>query len=136
MQSVAVLRRVPVVTLGGESYADAAMAAAALGASILIMLHGGLFVSHPGSPDLDPIEVILVALSTLPLLVWRRSPVAVFIVTAGANVVLAAAGHPIGVPLGPAVALYLLAARRDDTSPSLRHIPPSPSAPLLASLVS
>jgi hypothetical protein len=112
------------VTPRREPYADAVMAAAAFGASVLVMLHGGFFVSHPGSHHLDPAGVIVVALTTLPLLAWRRSPFAVFVVTAAANVLLAAAVHPIGVPIGSAVSLYLLAARRDEASPSLSPDPP------------
>jgi signal transduction histidine kinase len=105
-----------------EPYAHAAIAAAAFAASILFMLHGGFNVSHRGSGHLGATGVILVGLSTLPLVLGGRSPVAVFVFTATANVLLAALVYPIGLPLGPAVALYLLAASRDEASPGIGRI--------------
>jgi signal transduction histidine kinase len=105
-----------------EPYAHAAIAAAAFAASILFMLHGGFNVSHRGSGHLGAIGVILVGLATLPLALGRRSPLAVFVFTASANALLAAVVYPIGLPLGPAVALYLLAATREEASPAIARI--------------
>jgi signal transduction histidine kinase len=96
------------------------------------MRRGGVFVSHAGSGDLDAAAVSLVALTTLPLLAWRRSPFGVFVVTATANVLLAAVVYPIGLPLGPAVALYLLAASRDEASPWLGPVTAAALALLVA----
>jgi signal transduction histidine kinase len=56
-------------------------------------------------------------------------------VTGVANVALAAIVSPIGVPLGPAAALYLLAASRDATSPSIRCITTTAVSLLVAYLV-
>jgi len=105
-----------------EPYTQAAIAAVAFAGSILLMLHGGIAVTHRGSGDLDAAAVILVAFTTLPLLAWRRAPFTVFVLTACANVVLAAVVYPIGVPLGPALALYLLAASRNDASPWVARV--------------
>jgi signal transduction histidine kinase len=96
------------------------------------MVHGGYFVSHRGSGDVGGVGVLLVALSTLPLAAWRRGPFVVFVATGAANVVLAAVVYPIGVPLGPAVALYLLAADRDATGPSIAQIGMATAMLLLA----
>jgi signal transduction histidine kinase len=108
------------------------LAAAALAGSIVIMAHGGFFDSHEGTRALDAAAVTLIAVSTLPLLLWRRSPLGAFVVTATANVILAAVVYPIGLPLGPAVALYLLAASRDDTTPPLATILATVVAALIA----
>jgi signal transduction histidine kinase len=58
---------------------------------------------------LDVIGVLLAALASLPLVGWRRAPLAVFVLTAGASAALNALGYPPGPPLGPTIALYLLA---------------------------
>jgi signal transduction histidine kinase len=102
---------------------------------MVVMLHGGYSVSHTGSGNLDAAGVILVALSTLPLVLWRRSPIGVFIITATANAILAAVVYPIGMPLGPAAALYLVASSRDDKSPSLPRITAAAVALLLAYVI-
>ncbi|HKC84317.1 MAG TPA: hypothetical protein VKD46_09985, partial [bacterium] len=105
-----------------KPYAQAAIAAVAFAASVLLMLHGGFNVSHRGSGHLGATGVLLVGLSTLPLALGRRSPLAVFAFTASANATLAALVYPIGLPLGPAVALYLVAATRDEASPEVGRI--------------
>src|SRR6266542_98598 len=56
-----------------------------------------------------------------PLVAWRRAPRAVFALTAAAIVLLGTLGYPIGLPLGPAAALYLLAASRDEKNPWTRR---------------
>ena len=48
---------------------------------------------------------------------WRRSPLASFSVTAAAGVLLAGLGYPVDLLLGPAAAVYLLAASRDTSTP-------------------
>jgi signal transduction histidine kinase len=53
--------------------------------------------------------VVLAALASLPLVAWRRAPLAVFALTAAASAVLNGLSYPPGPPLGPTVALYLLA---------------------------
>jgi signal transduction histidine kinase len=71
---------------------------------------------------LDIATLVLIGCSTLPLLWWRCAPFGVFAFTAIANVALAAFVYPIGVPVGPAVALFLLAAHRDESSASLEKV--------------
>jgi signal transduction histidine kinase len=69
------------------------------------------------SHTLDPNGVLLAACSTLPLVAWRRYPLGVFVVTAVASALLVGLGYPLDLALGPAAALYLLAAsRQQDTS--------------------
>jgi signal transduction histidine kinase len=91
---------------------DVAIAAAALAGSRALLPHG-LTPSRPGSGELDLIGVVLLVCSTVPLVAWRRFPLGVFAVTAAAAVLLAGLGYRIDLPLGPAAALYLLAASRD-----------------------
>lgn len=94
----------------------AAIALAALGATLLLLKHGG--VGPPESTatktELDWLSGILAACSTLPIVGWRRAPRAVVALTASAVVVLSGLGYSIGLPPGPIVALYLWAASRDD----------------------
>jgi signal transduction histidine kinase len=80
---------------------------------VLLLSHGGVGPSHTESRELDLLGVVLAAGSTVPLIGWRRSPLGVFAVTAAAGVLLAGLGYRIDLLAGPAVALYLLAASRD-----------------------
>jgi signal transduction histidine kinase len=98
------------------------IAGVAFGFSILVVLHGASFVSRSTSRGVDLLTIILVACSTLPLFWWRRSPFGVFVITAIANVALAAFAYPLGVPVGPAVALFLLAAHRDESRVPIERI--------------
>src|SRR5262245_51923866 len=109
---------------------DVAVAAATLAGSLALLSHGGidalrpgpeLEASHLGSGELDPIGVLVTACSTVPLIAWRRSPLGVFAVTAAAGVLLAALGYPADLLVGPTVALYLLAASRDQETPWTRR---------------
>ena len=100
---------------------DAAIAAVALAGSLAQLSHGGIAGSHTGPGELDWTAGVLAACSTVPLLVWRRAPWAVFAFTASAVVVLGALGDPLALPLGPTAALYLVAASRDDEGPWTRR---------------
>ena len=91
---------------------DVAIAVAAFAGSLALLSRGGVGLPYLGSRELDLLSVALVAGSTLPIMFWRRSPLGVFVVTAAAGVVLAALGFRLDLLLGPAVALYLLAASR------------------------
>jgi signal transduction histidine kinase len=97
-----------------------AVAAVALAGSLALLSHGGVDALGPGSDasrhgsgELDLVGVVLAACSTVPLVAWRRFPVGVFAVTTAAGVVLAGLGYPVDLMLGPAAALYLLAASRE-----------------------
>jgi signal transduction histidine kinase len=71
--------------------------------------------SGGGTRDLDALGVVLAALASLPLVAWRREPLAVFAITATASAALNAFGYPQGPPLGPTVALFLLALSPEKT---------------------
>ncbi|MBA3263508.1 MAG: histidine kinase [Thermoleophilaceae bacterium] len=114
---------------------DVTIAAAALAGSLALISHGGV----PGSTadevarvgdhrealadlaDLDSLGVALSVCASVPLVAWRWSPIAVFAVTAGASALLVGLGYPLGIPLGAAAALYLLAASRDEGTPWTRR---------------
>jgi len=70
---------------------------------------------------LDAKGVVLAALTTLPLVLWRRSPLGVFALTTAASAVMMVLGYHPGPPFGPTAALYLLAASRDDEHPWTRR---------------
>jgi signal transduction histidine kinase len=100
---------------------DLLVAAAALVGSLVLLRQGGIGPSRPGSRELDLLGVVLAASSTVPLLAWRRSPLGVFVVTAASGVLLAGLGYRIDLLLGPAAALYLLAASRTPATPWTRR---------------
>src|SRR5258707_5914885 len=85
---------------------DGIRAALAFAASIaLSSRHVGLL--HPGPESLDTSSAVLLAVSTIPLVAWRRAPRGVFVLTMSARVLLRALGYSIGLLVGPTVALYL-----------------------------
>jgi signal transduction histidine kinase len=98
-----------------------AIAAVALAGSLAQLDQGGIGALKDGSGELDWLGGMLAACSTVPLVAWRRAPRAVFAVTASASVLLVALGYPLGLALGPAAALYLLAASRDEADPWTRR---------------
>jgi signal transduction histidine kinase len=63
---------------------------------------------------------MLAAAASLPLVWWRRHPLGVFVLTAAASAPLL--GYQAVPPLGPTVALYLLAASRDGRHPWTRRM--------------
>ena len=100
---------------------DVVIAAAAFAGSLVLLRHGGIGPDRPGSGALDRVGVVLTACSTVPLIGWRRTPLGVFMVTAAAGVLLAGLGYRVDLLLGPAVALYLLAASRQPQIPWTRR---------------
>src|SRR4051794_17864626 len=77
-------------------------------AGSLMLLRGGFALTNPHSVHLDRFAVAAAVLTSAPLIAWRRHPTDAFIATAAASIAMAAAGYPVGLPLAPAVALYLL----------------------------
>ncbi|WP_020392384.1 sensor histidine kinase [Kribbella catacumbae] len=74
-------------------------------------------LQHGVGPSTRPVELgtwhlVLLAGSTLPLSMWRRSPIGVFVVTAAFSALLAATGRGIELNPGPAAALFLVATSR------------------------
>jgi signal transduction histidine kinase len=106
---------------GSERLLDVAIAAAALAGSLALLARGGFGFGGAQPGQLDWIGGLLAACSTVPLVAWRREPGAVFASTASASVLLGALDYPIGVPLGPTVALYLFAASRGEQDPWTRR---------------
>jgi signal transduction histidine kinase len=94
-----------------------AITALALAGSLAQLSHGGIAGTQTDTDGLDWTGGLLAAASTLPLVAWRRGPRAVFLLTGSAAVLLGALGYPLALPLGPAVALFLLAASRDEVDP-------------------
>jgi signal transduction histidine kinase len=84
---------------------DAVLAVAVFAASLALLAARG----DSDTRDLDVLGVLLAAVASLPLAAWRRAPLAVFVVTAAASATLNAVGYPSGPPLGPTIALFLLA---------------------------
>jgi len=95
---------------------DGVIAAAALGGSLLLLARGG-FGSVGSGSELDLLGGMLAGCATLPLLAWRRAPFGVFVLIAAASTLTAGLGYALGIPLGPAAALYLLATSRDESRP-------------------
>jgi signal transduction histidine kinase len=95
-----------------ETVRDAALALAVFGVSVAIRARAD-WAGH--DRDLDALGVVLVGLSSLPLVAWRRAPLAVFVSTAAASAALNGLGYPLGPPIGPTVALFLLALSPERT---------------------
>jgi signal transduction histidine kinase len=89
------------------------LAAATLVGSLAQLSRGGISGS-PDSGQLDWLGALLAVCSTVPLIAWQRAPGGVFALTASAGVLLAGFGYPVELLIGPTVALYLLAASRDE----------------------
>ena len=101
-------------------FVDAAIAAVLLAGSLAQISHGGVAGSQADAGDLDWTSGLLAACSTVPLVAWRATPRAVFVLTASAAALLVGLGYSLDLALGPAVALYLLAAGRDEEHPWTR----------------
>ena len=103
---------------------DATTAAAvligSLALSATLVAGGPSRFDHRGWGALDPLGVALVALTSAPLVAWRRAPLGIFVLTAAASAALAGLDYGAGLPIGPAVALYLLASSRDEGTPWTR----------------
>lgn len=89
---------------------DAAIAVAIFAASV-----GLLAVGEADSGGIAAPAVVLTALASLPLVFCRRSPLAVFVITALASAAVRAIAEPAGPPLGPTIALFWVALASDDS---------------------
>ncbi len=96
---------------------DVAIALGTFGGSLALIAHGGIGPGGAGAAGLDPVSFGLAAFSTLPLVVWRRFPLGVLTLTVAASALLAGLGYRIDLLLGPAAALYLIAASREHETP-------------------
>jgi signal transduction histidine kinase len=100
---------------------DLALAAVTFVGSVALLRHGGIGPTSHGTVDLDVLGIVLAAASTIPLIVWRRSPLGVFAITASSGALLAGLGYRLDLLLGPAVALYVVAASREPAFPWTRR---------------
>ena len=111
-----------------ETLLDAGIAIVVFAASLA--LRAVLAAGEENVSGLDAVTVALLALSSLPLAARRRAPMAVFVFTAVAAIVLAAAAGS-GPPIGPTLALYWVAASADGAR-YRKWVVPSVAAGLLA----
>jgi len=85
-----------------------------------VLLAFGCFTAWVGllaqQRSLDLGDLLLLVAATAPLAAWRRAPLTVFALTSIAAIVLAGRGEVLWPPIGPCVALYLLATSREDKS--------------------
>jgi signal transduction histidine kinase len=113
---------------------DWAIAAVALAATLLLISHSGVPAWVGDDPagadrhrvvaevaDLDWLGVLLAVCASAPLLAWRRSPTGVFVSVGAATALLAGLGYPPRIPVAAGIALFLLAASRDDENPWTHH---------------
>jgi signal transduction histidine kinase len=84
------------------------IAFAAFAAQLGLLAHGGL--DSRSYHELDVRGVLLAAAATLPLIVWRENPFAIFVVTTLASATLNLLDYPSGPPIGATIALFLFAA--------------------------
>ena len=94
---------------------DVLLALAAFAAQLGLLAHGGLDSGHYHALDIR--GGVLAAASALPLALWRRGPLAVFVVTTLASSTLNLLDYPPGPPVGATIALFLFA-----TSSSARRL--------------
>jgi signal transduction histidine kinase len=93
---------------------DSAIAVVTFAAAVAVMYAHGFGTADPDVRDGDALGVVLIGLMTLPLVVRRSHPLAVFGVAAAAMVGIHAAGYPGELGLVPALAVYSLAAYASD----------------------
>jgi signal transduction histidine kinase len=93
---------------------DIGIALAAFVITLALLGSSGFDAEEATKRDLDGFGVLLAALSTLPLALWRRAPLGVFAFSAVASAVMFGLDYPHGPPFGPTVALFLLATKRTD----------------------
>ena len=104
-----------------EVLLDAALALFAFGATLGLWAHGGIDASSSGSTrHVDALGVVLAVGTAIPLLCWRRSPLGAFVVSISASAILMLLGYPGVPPVGATIALYLVAASRDEVHPWTR----------------
>jgi signal transduction histidine kinase len=98
----------------------------------LAVLAAALVLLAAGEDHIDALDVVLVALTSLPLVARRRSPVGVFVVTGLASVALRAVAEPAGPPLGATLALYWMVSESDESRTRTRLLAALVIAMLLA----
>lgn len=90
---------------------DGVLAVVAFGLTLALLSSWG-----QAGRSLDPLGAVLAAVACFPLLARRRSPLAVFALTAAASAMLEALDSPRGPPFGPTIALFFVAV--DERTPA------------------
>jgi signal transduction histidine kinase len=126
--STATVHRLFATRPGSGVLVDAAIAAAVLAGSLALISHGGIpgWVAdddrhRAALVNLDWAAALVAVCASAPLLAWRRSPVGVFASIGAATALLVGLGYTLWIPLGASVALFLLAASRDEDDPWTRR---------------
>jgi signal transduction histidine kinase len=96
---------------------DVALAAAIFAFTLVMLSRPDRF---EGDHDLDLLGICLAGLASLPIAARRVATLPVFALVTAATAALYGLGYGLGPPVGFAVALYTLAARRDETHPRMR----------------
>jgi signal transduction histidine kinase len=96
---------------------DSVLAAATAALTLALLAHAGpgLAATPTHVPGLR--QALAAVLTAAPILLWRRWPLVTFVTVGGCATVFAALGEVAWLPVGPAVALCLLTARRDEKTP-------------------
>jgi signal transduction histidine kinase len=93
-----------------ELLLDVALALGAFAFSLGLLIVGE---NDAGTGGPGALDVAAVAGSSLPLVAWRMAPLGVFVLTALASSVVYGTAEPIGPPVGPTIAVYLMALSSD-----------------------
>jgi signal transduction histidine kinase len=92
---------------------DAGLAVVAFAAAVALLGAG----EEEAGGSIGALDLVIVALASLPLAAWRRAPLAVFVFTTAASSALLAVAEPAGPPVGPTIGVYLVGFSGDG-SPS------------------
>lgn len=96
---------------------DVAVAATAAAVTLALLSHLGPGASTGRAAIPDVLAMLAAVLSAAPILLWRRRPLTAFVAVGLCATVFAGLGAVAWLPVGPAVALYLLTASRDENTP-------------------
>jgi signal transduction histidine kinase len=96
---------------------DLALTAATAAVTLALLSHVGPGLSTTSPHALGSRQVLAAVLTAVPILLWRRWPLITFVAVVGCGTAFAALGEVVWLPIGPALALYLLTASRDENTP-------------------
>src|SRR5688500_8430449 len=99
---------------------DVGIALAAFAFTLALLAGGGVGPEEPQQRDVDGLGVLLAALSSPPIVFWRRAPLSVYVFTVVASAVMSGLNYAHGPPFGPTAALFILASNRSQVRVSGR----------------
>jgi signal transduction histidine kinase len=102
---------------------DAGIAAVVFALTLAMLASGRFDEPDASARNIDALGVVLALLASLPLGARRIAPLSVFGLTTAATACLYALDYSLGPPLGLAVALYTVAANRDEIRGGKRLTP-------------